>query len=186
MDISAALSEDLAALSRAAGIDQELALAQLGRGLQTAVPSYLGLSITLVTYGQPVTLTALRHGSDAVEVLASLHFPIAILAVSSPESTLTVYAALSGAFVDLAADLHSLADSDPSGVQLDQHLRIPDSVAVGALVEFSTINQAAGVLIAAGFEVADAYAEIESRAERTGTSRFEVAGQILDAASDRP
>jgi hypothetical protein len=181
VDISAAL----AALSPATGIDQQDALAQLGRGLEVAIPSYLGLSITLVTFGQPVTFTAARHGSDAVEVLASLHFSLVLLTSSDPASTLTVYAAASGAFVDLAADLGWLSATGTSHLLLDKHLAIPPINRASALTEFSTINQAIGVLIAAGFGVEDAYAELDARSERTGVARVEVARQILEAQSAR-
>jgi hypothetical protein len=184
VDISAALSEDLAALSDAAGGEYHVALAQLGRGLQVAVPSYLGLSITLVTFGQPITFTAARRGSDAIDVQASLHFPVALLTESDPSSTLTVYAAVAGAFADLAADLGWLADTDGSMVLLDQHLVPESDDDDGALTDFALINQAAGVLIAAGFAVEDAYLEIAARAERAGIARAEAAREIVRAVSD--
>ncbi|MEO8888142.1 MAG: ANTAR domain-containing protein [Jatrophihabitantaceae bacterium] len=185
MDLSAALGGDLTALSRATGVDQHRALAQLSHGLQVAVPSYLGLAITIVTSGQPVTLAANREkATEVIDVRASLHFSLALLTTSDPMSTLTVYAGRAGAFVDLAADLGWLVTPAGTDVQLDRHLSVRPADGDPTLADFSSVNQAAGVLIAAGFGVADAYAELRARAERTGCSTAEAARQVLAPQSD--
>jgi hypothetical protein len=69
-------------------------------------------------------------------------------------------------------------------VLLDQHLVPASDDGASALTDFAVINQAAGVLIAAGFNVEDAYVEIAARAERAGIPRAEAAGEIVRAVSD--
>ena len=105
-------------------------------------------------------------------------------------SSITFYAAVPGAFVDLAADLtHSLGLA-ANAVTLDG--LAPDVLAVAlssgftGLAGFTAVNRAIGMLMAAGFDIADARAELAARAARTGLALVEVAERQVAAWPHRP
>ena len=117
-----------------------------------AIPSYLGLQVTLQLNGRPVTLSVIED-ADTDAARASLRLPAAPSARAEPASAVILYAANPGAFVDLTADAERLWGLDGQR-NLDQHLPAhadrPDSPA-DTLHQLSEINRAVGVLITQNF-----------------------------------
>jgi hypothetical protein len=83
--------------------------------LQTAVPSFRGLHLTIVDNSHPVSLTAFLPLHDGDSVNTSLRVGFAALGPGfNGESQVVFYAATPGAFVDLAADFgYALALATP-------------------------------------------------------------------------
>lgn len=123
--------------------DPAAALSALDRDLRMAVPSFCGLQIRL-RYSHPVVLTSFDQDVVLADVASSLRLPLAVLSPPGPDGSITLYARLPGAFVDLAADLGAPSLLDGAGP--------PTTLTSGVtgLVELSTINRAHGVLIAYG------------------------------------
>ncbi|HEX5905926.1 MAG TPA: hypothetical protein VFY56_02840 [Propionibacteriaceae bacterium] len=146
----------------------DASLAALTADIEAAVPSYLGIQLTIRQNGQPVTLTRIAPHRTAT---TSLQIPLTVLGPRfDPDSRVTFYAAAAGAFVDLAADLsyalhvptstdrstdgsdgedrrHRPVDGD-RGITLDADAPPSALVSgVSGLSELSTINRAIGVLI---------------------------------------
>jgi len=109
MKFGAALAADLGMLTVALdepGADVLHSLHQLGVDAQAAVPSYLGLSITVDGSDPPFTFTALEDGAaDDVRTSLRMMLPGVGDHQASPTVTLTLYAGTPGTFVDLTADL---------------------------------------------------------------------------------
>ena len=106
MDLPHPLSAQLGALTYALedpGIDLQAVIAELAADVTAAVPSFLGLTMTLLLDGRPVTVTAI-DADLAVAAGASLQLPLDPLAGAAPGSSVVFYAGRPGAFVDLAAD----------------------------------------------------------------------------------
>jgi hypothetical protein len=165
VDLSAAFVADLTHLTHALdrpGADLETALRSLGAGARTAVPSFLGLTMTLMTDGVPFSFTVFELRRPGQPVVSSLLVPLALLADVESGSRLVLYAARPGAFVDLAADLaFSLGVALPA-LPADQDLRHPDPNDEFGLADLSTINRAIGVLVDRGRTPAEARAELRS------------------------
>jgi hypothetical protein len=81
----------------------DASLAAFTADIKAAVPSYLGLQLTIGQSGHPVTLTRITPHRTA---RTSLRVPLTDLGPRfDPDSRVILYAATAGAFVDLAADL---------------------------------------------------------------------------------
>jgi hypothetical protein len=177
--ISAALEADLRLLSALSGQDEDIE--DLLRGmfgeLTVAIPSAVGMSLTVHLGGQDVTLTALP--GNVGRIGASILFPLGPAPVN--EGTCMVfYAATPGAFVDLAADLGWATGLSQQAILLDQHLLPPDDgSAVTGLRELSIINQAIGMLIERGETPEAARAELERLAECGGSTVQLVAAEVM-------
>lgn len=93
-------------------------------------------------------------GHDAAigsSVLLSLPGHGAHVAGLAPVVVLVLYAAVPGAFVDLAADLAWITGQDNTDFHLDEHLDLPTGApAETSLAAMSMINQAIGVLLGRG------------------------------------
>ena len=76
--------------------------------------SYVGLTITIQSEGGPTKVTALELGMAHEEVLSSLLMPLALLAPAQQGSSVILYGARHGAFVDIAADLSWALGISPS------------------------------------------------------------------------
>ncbi len=189
MDITAALTTDLAALTEALedpGVDLAETLRLLGRDTAHAVDSYLGLSVTITGDGHPITFTALREAASGTEILSSVQIPLIAGNVAGAGSggvaALILYASKPGAFVDLAADLAWITGRPLSEFVIDQHLsRALDLALPSGLGELSMINQAIGMLIRRGYRPELARAELDARAARSGTDRTTEARRLLGA-----
>ena len=191
MDFPPDLTLHLAKLSESLddGTDLETALLALADHLILMVPSFLGLTITIapdITSGRdaPIILEVLSP-AQATDVRTSLLLPLDELGSSTAGSTVILYAAQPGTFVDLAADT-SYAYSLDGQVVLDRHLPGRDHLsanpeAVGHR-ERSTINQAIGILICRGHIPEEAPAVLRNAAARDGITVAQAAQQVLDAA----
>ena len=176
------------------GTDLQAVLAVLVDDLMTAVPSFLGLTISIPTAGTEVTVNLLDpHLADAVT--SSLLLPLAALGIAGTGGTggtggtIVFYAAQPGAFVDLAADTRFAFGLDGQ-VALDQHLPSMDgpvaSSGMSGHIEASTINRALGVLLDRGHTPQAARSVLQRRADRDGVPLHHVARQLLDGPADEP
>jgi len=190
-------------LSVSNGLDGDTladALLAFTADLRAAVPSYLGLQLTIVENDRPVTLTEIKADRIAT---TSLRLPLAAVSPNvDPESWITLYAATAGAFVDLAADLgYSLnlptathAATGATGGSSDYHGQrvrdrrivldadLPPSTAfsgLSGLDELSTINRATGILIGQGHHSDRAGDTLRRNALHKGLRPHTHAAQLL-------
>lgn len=212
MVLPAALHADLFAFFDSVGLDPALtadAADDVQQTLSDAVPACLGFQLDLVDHGLAVTLTSFQPLVKAVDVVTSLHIPLLLLGLLrfpptvsdtrptrfDPGSSLTLFGARSGAFVDLAADFghalksarerlpgqdHAHRHSPPDAVTLDRHL-IPSSMTSGfaGTEDLATINRAVGYLIEQGHDAAAALAELGRRAAAAEVTVLVYAAQLL-------
>jgi hypothetical protein len=185
MKIGAALAADLGILAGALdepGADVVHTLNQFGVDAQAAVPTYLGLSVSVDGSDPPFMFTTVEDGAaDDVRSSLRLTLPGVGDGWASPPVALIFYAGTPGTFVDLAADLAWLTGRPPSDFALDQHLSVPAGLDAGAhLRTASVINQAIGVLIGHGYTPGQAHRELDTQAETAGTDRHTTAQFILE------
>ena len=185
MKISAALAGDLGILT--AALDEPAAdvlhsLHRLGVDAQAAVPTFLGLSVTVAGSDPPFTFTIFEEGAaDGVRTSLRLTLPGVGDGWASPSVDLILYAGTPGTFVDLAADLAWLTGRPPSDFALDQHLSVRAGSDAGtSLRAASVINQAIGVLIGRGYTPWQAHSKLDTQADGAGTDRYTTAQFILD------
>jgi len=185
MEIGAALAADLGILTAALdepGADVLHSLQQLGVDAQAAVPSYLGLSVTVDGSIPPFTFTTLEDGA-AKNIRTSLRLTLPGIGDgrAAPLVALILYAGTPGTFVDLAADLAWLTGRPPSDFALDQHLSLPAGSGTGTYLRTaSVIDQAIGVLIGRGYTPEQAHRELDTQADDAGIDRHTAAQFILD------
>ena len=114
MDFPTVLLRDLVHLGNTLDLDGDdltSPLHDLVAALQTAVPSYRGLCLSLVDNGSAVRLSYFLPSLDGDAVATSFCLPFDALGVDvSTESRIVFYALTPGAFVDLAADLSHALD----------------------------------------------------------------------------
>ncbi|BBY03261.1 hypothetical protein [Mycobacterium seoulense] len=185
MKIGAALAADLGILTVALdepGADVLHSLHQLGVDAQAAVPSYLGLSVSVDGSDPPFTFTTVEDGAaDHIRTSLRLTLPGVGDCRASPSVALTLYAGTPGTFVDLAADLAWLTGRPPSDFALDQHLSVPAESDAGTYLRAaSVINQAIGVLIGRGYTPGQTRSELDTRADGAGIDRLTAAQVMLD------
>ena len=185
MKISAALAGDLGILTAALdepGADVLHSLHRLGVDAQAAVPTFLGLSVTVAGSDPPFTFTIFEEGAaDGVRTSLRLTLPGVGDGWASPSVDLILYAGTPGTFVDLTADLAWLTGRPPSDFVLDQHLSGPARPDTGTYLRTaSVINQAIGVLIGRGYTPERAHRELDTQADSAGTDRHTTAQFILD------
>ena len=185
MKIRAALAADLGILTAALdepGADVLHSLHQLGVDAQAAVPTYLGLSVTVDGSDPRFTFTTLEDGTaDDIRTSLRLTLPGVGDGRASPSVALILYAGTPGTFVDLTADLAWITGRPPSDFALDQHLSVPAGSDSGTYLRAaSVINQAIGVLIGRGHTPAHAHRELDTQADSAGTDRHTTAQFILD------
>ncbi len=190
MTVTAALAADLGILSVAlddSGIDVADSVRQLAVSAAVAIPTYLGLSVTVLGSVPPFAFTSFADGVLPDDVLTSLALNLpGGGAVGDPwAAILVLYAGSPGTFIDLAADLAWYTAWPSSGFALDQHLQgLGELVSAPGLLELSAINQAIGKLIGQGHLPEHAERELASRAAGAGISRHATALRIL--AEPRP
>jgi hypothetical protein len=189
MDISAQLAADLAALSQAldGDADLETTVRDFAAAAKLAVTSYLGMTITITAGGHKVSLDVPEHARAAHEIGASLLIPLDDTTVTEAGSSLVLYAATPGAFVDLAADLTYALHVGPDTLVLDAHLTPSfKNVGLDGLADMTHINQAIGILIERGHTPAGARAELQHLAGQAETTVRVIAHQLIHATSRRP
>ena len=182
MEIIAALAADLAILTQTLDdpdSDVVESVLRLAHDVGSAVPSFLGLTVTVHDSDPPFTFTTLEDHVGPGDVRTSL---MMALSHDGAIARVIVYARTPGAFVDLAADLSWLARHTLAGCELDQHLVLP-AVARPAtnLRAVSAVNQAIGALIGAGLTPEEARRELDVRAAAADEDRHAVAVTILAA-----
>lgn len=164
MDISTSLAADLKTLSDALerpGTDLTDSVRKLADVLRAAVPSWLGLTMTLVLDGLPLALTVLDDGVAPHHVATSAALPLTSVHGTGPGSSIVFYAGTSGAFVDFAADLSFTLGLELDDVALDQHLAPPRATSgLTGLADTARLNQAIGILIDQGHTPEEARAEL--------------------------
>ncbi len=185
MDFPHPLSEQLESLTKALadpGTDLQDITAALAAEVTAAVPSFLGLTMTLLHDGRPVTVTAI-DADLAAAAGASLLLPLDPLADAAPGSSVVFYAGRPGAFVDLAADTRYAYSLD-GDVVLDPHLTTqqgarPVHPGVNGTDTMTLINQAIGVLIARGHLPEEAHDELLARAAQHARGLHGAAEDLL-------
>jgi len=186
--ISAALAAHLAALTQALDrpdIDLETQLHAFTADVKHAVTSYTGMTMTIALEGHDVSFTV--HDEPAAAAATSLLIPLAALTTTNPGSTLLLYAATPGAFVDLAADLSYALGVDPATLVLDDHLPAPDDGPgmTGLDTKFA-IDHAIGVLIGRGQTPESARDEVHRLASLDHGDLRAAAEQIILSAGSSP
>ncbi len=185
MEIAAALAADLAILTAALdepGTDVADSLCQLTANATVAVPTFLGLSVTVHGNDLPFTFITWLQGVGMADVRTSLRLtlPGAADAGLLPPVAIVLYAGSRGTFVDIAADLAWLTARPLSDFILDQHLLGPtEKGTVTSLSETSVINQAIGVLIGQGYTPEQAEHHLTAKGADAGISRHAVALRVL-------
>jgi hypothetical protein len=162
VEITAALAEDLGILTAALdepGADVGDSLRQLMADATAAIPTFLGLSVTVDGSDPPFTFTTFVKGVGVGDVRTSLR--LALPGVGDvgliPAVAVVLYAGSPGTFVDLAADLAWLTAQPFDDFVLDQHLSADaESYAATSRSEVSVINQAIGTLIGQGYTLEQA------------------------------
>jgi hypothetical protein len=180
--ITAALAAALGVLSAALdepGISVADSLNQLAADAAAAIPTYLGLSVTVDRNDPPFTFTTLADDVVAGDVRTSLGLALSGAGVL-PAVVLVLYAGSPGTFVDLAADLAWLTARPLSDFVLDHHLPVSAGTYSGTyLLEASVVNQAIGALIGQGYTVQQADRQLDARAANAGISRHAASLRIL-------
>jgi hypothetical protein len=209
VDITTVLSTHLQPFSNSISLDSntlddalDASLTAFTAAIEAAVPSYLGIQVTIRQNGHPVTLTRITAHRTAT---TSLRIPLTVLGPRfDPDSRITIYAATAGAFVDLAADLsyalHLPTSTDRSTApgssngddqrhsQVDDDRRItldadvpPNPLVFGVpgLSELSTINRAIGLLIGHGHHPDHAGEILRCHASIEGLEPHSYAARLL-------
>ena len=192
MELPTDLTVPLAALTQSLdddGTDLQAILAVLHDDLIDAVPSYLGLRITFHPQGYAITLSTVGAFTNGT-AQATLRLPLAQV-TGDPGGEIVFYAALPGAFTELAADARYSYDLDGQ-VQVDEHLlhglhqphhRSRQQAALDPGIqgppELAEINQAIGVLIEGGVPAVEAAAALHARAADQGIDILAAARRIL-------
>lgn len=188
MTVNAALSVDLALLTQALDrpeIDIVETLHEFAADARTAVPSYLGLSLTIAR-DTPFTCTVLEDLATPEDVRSSLLMPLRQggTETAATDSAVILYGAQPGALVDLAADLSWLTGVQLDEYALDQHLpTIGTSSTPPTIHATSVINQAIGVLVGSGHPPEEAHQRLTAQAVDAGVDRYGAAVRILTALS---
>ena len=189
MDISAQLAADLAVLSQALDDDADLetTVRDFAAAAKLAVSSYLGMTVTVIAGGHEVRLNVPDHDRAVHEIGASLLIPLTDMAATESGSSLVLYAATPGAFVDLAADLTYAMQVGPDALVLDAHLTPSlDNAGIDGLADMTRINQAIGILIGRGHTPAGASTELHRLAHSAETTVRVAAHRLIHATSRRP
>lgn len=185
MDFHANLLAHLNALTENLddGTDLGAIVSVLVDDLTAAVPSLLGLDITIVIGTTPVTVSTMAPPASA-EVLASLQLPLATMVGAAPGSVVTYYAAVPGAFTKLAAQTREVFDLD-GDVKVDQHLFPRSQGAVTGLGELNLVNQAIGILMGRdGHGPKEATNELRRRADAMQETLKAAAQRLVDDPID--
>ena len=189
MTISPGLAAELGLLTQALdlpGIDTAETLTRLAADAQTAVESYLGLSVVITANRAKFDFTVLNAGTRPEHIRTSVLVPLspgpADGSAAAASVALILYAATPGAFIDLAADLSWITGRALPDFQLDQHRTLPDSATnPSPLAAMSSIDQALGVLIGRGSTPEQAERDLYERAAAAGIELVAAATLVLAA-----
>ncbi|MBB3326655.1 hypothetical protein [Microlunatus antarcticus] len=199
VELSAQLVDQLALVALGDARDGDGLVSDLDALVTTlhgAVPSFLGLRLTLVHSGLPVQVTSLLPGWTDGAAVTSLRLALApVSRAFEAGGALVLWSGVPGSLVDLAADLGYVVarggnDAGSPAVELDRHLP-PSGITSGVegLDELATVQRAAGLLISAGHDPVAAHETLRVGAADHGSSTYEWAVRLLDehrAARRRP
>lgn len=175
------LVEQLAVLTEAVdepGADVHAIIDVLMDDISRAVPSFAGLTITLVIDGAPVILAAIEQ-TQVASARSSLRLPLR-LPGSPPVGHLVLYAKTANAFAGLATDAYRIHQVTGQ-VRLDRDLvDIPRRPDINRLSDQSDLDQAIGLLIDRGYLPSVARAELDGRAAQNSSSPADEARALLD------
>jgi hypothetical protein len=186
----------------------QLSLNVLGSDLAALVPSYAGLSLTVVVEEQPVTLGAMvqgtptaltstavpspeavpsptagpspaKGGASATTVLSSLAFLLAPSTEGRTGAQLVFYAREPGALAALALNLSEVQGVARRDVEVDRHLSPPARSGIAGVEELSLVNRAVGVLVGRGRTVTDARRHLRLTAQESDLQEFQVAAYLV-------
>jgi len=163
--------------------DLPVILAVLLDDLTHTVPSFLGLTLTVVRDEETVTLHVLAP-EHADTVATSLLVPLSVIGVTGSDGTVILYAAQPGALISLADDTLFAYGVDGQ-VILDRHL--PDPLVppgVTGPAELDTIHQGIGVLIDHGHDPQQARRILHRLADRHGITLHAAAQRLIDHPTD--
>ncbi len=168
--------------------DLQAILSVLLDDLGAAVPSFLGLTMTLSLHGSPVVLTTLK-ADLALTAAASLRLPLARWTGGGDTDAIIFYARQPGAFVDLDADV-AYAEGHHGGVVLDGHLPSgpypPPPPGITGLADLSVVNRAVGVLLDRGHTLAEARAVLNGATVGGAVSALDRARDVLHSVRPVP
>jgi hypothetical protein len=196
VDPLAALIGQLHELGRGAGDDPDelsASVQELTARMTAAVPSFLGVTVTMPGETGRLTLTAVGPPTDR-PACTSLSFSVPQR--DGGTGRITAYAHQPGTFVDLHADLtylHETTRHQPGRsraavleIDLDRDLPAPSLVpGLVGLDERSTLDRAEGALINQGADPDDAQSQLRRQATAAGMDPHTYARQLLDALSGR-
>jgi hypothetical protein len=159
-----------------------------------AVPSCVGVSLTVHRHGLPLCITVATPGASTRPVLSSLalHLPDRSLpSRPSVAPVLTLYSSRVGELRRAATDLLALLDLDPRRLILDQDLALPTATRVTArlgqaLQDGSAVDRALGVLLdREGLLPTQGKHELERLAVSSGVSVPDAARHLLGSLQGR-
>ncbi|WP_157970568.1 hypothetical protein [Nakamurella deserti] len=159
------------------GSDLTAILDVLVDDLTVAVPSFVGLRMTLPVPGGPAVLSTMDHPVVPV-VRASLLLRLDGIGVAAAGATVVYYAAVAHAFDDFAGTVRDHFRL-PGIVVVDGHLA-PDAGTGVALADLSLVDQAVGMLIESGHTRESARDAIAGRAAATGRTLAAAAAEVTD------
>ncbi|HEX3337471.1 MAG TPA: hypothetical protein VHS54_13495 [Jatrophihabitans sp.] len=188
MEISSALAEDLQALTEALDpprVDLAIQLRQLISDIRMTNPAYLGLTLTVVSRGEPFIIAAFEAGASRADVRSSAYLPLATLCDVEAGSAIVFYASAPGAFDDFVHEVSAALGLAAGVIDVDGHLG-PTTLVDGlsAAARARRMNQALGILIERGFTPETARAELRRLGEQPGADPAAAASQILQRAAD--
>jgi hypothetical protein len=185
---SKSLAADLADLTRLVeNPDVDLAgqLRAVVTAAKFAIDSYLGMTLTIVVDGEPVSVTA-RDEVDT-QVATSLRIPLAPASDAGTGNTLTLYAGTAGALVDLGADLSYALRLPLTALVFDDRISEPvDEQGVTGRDTQAALNRAIGVLIDRGNSPEAAREQLHQQAVGNGDNMRIIAEQVLRSAMRDP
>jgi hypothetical protein len=187
VEISSALAADLRTLTDALDpprVDLADQLLRLITSIRMKPESYLGLALTVVNAGVPLTVTAFVDAVTTAHVRSSAQLPLSRLCDAEPGSAIVFYASEPVAFVDFAVELSAALDLATGVITLDGHLNPPEWMGADTAMDpASQMNQALGILIDRGFVPEDARAELEGLAVRRAAGRTAAAVHVINGVA---
>lgn len=161
------------------GTDLGAVLSVLVDDLRIAIPSFLGVKVTVPGDRHPVTLTTLDE-QQARQVMSLLL--VRLTGIGGPPITVVFYAAEPEDLTDLAGAARTRYDCDDTEIAVAQHeepARPAAAHSVTGIQEAGIVNQAIGALIELGHTPEEALAVLHAVAARHHQSPTVAAGRFL-------
>jgi len=183
MPVSSAVAADLAHLVGVLQLspgDLQDALRALKGDLVALVPSFAGLSLTVIVQQQPVTLTDLvQRAPPAAAVRSSLAFRLEPLVEDAHGGLIVFYAWGPGALAALAFGLSEIEAVARQDLLVDRHLSPPGRSGITGIEELSLVNRAVGLLVGRGRTPSDARQHLQVTARDSNLEESQVAAYLV-------